>query len=148
MPSATPSHPPAPTVRHDGRMRVSVVIDSQDPQGLAPFWQQALGYLRAGEVPGYVVLAPAKDGAGTGRPTLVLQAVGEPRTGKNRLHLDLHCDDVTAEVARLEALGARPLGKPVTELLESLGIWWQVMVDPQGNEFCLVADPGHPFPAS
>jgi predicted enzyme related to lactoylglutathione lyase len=128
-------------------MRISVVIDSQDPEGLAPFWQEALGYRRAGEVPGYVVLAPPGDDAGPGRPVLVLQQVDEPRSGKNRLHLDLHGHDVPATAARLQALGGQQVGVPVTELLAEAGIWWQVMADPQGNEFCLVADPGHPAPA-
>jgi predicted enzyme related to lactoylglutathione lyase len=127
-------------VRHDVPMHVSVVIDSQDPQGLAPFWQQALHYRRAGELAGYVVLAPPTDDAGPGRPVLVLQRVAEPRAGKNRLHLDLHDDDVPAQITRLQALGARPIGEPVTELLEAAGIWWQVMADPEGNEFCLVAE--------
>jgi predicted enzyme related to lactoylglutathione lyase len=125
-------------------MRVGVVIDSQDPQVLAAFWEQALRYRRAGELAGYVVLAPSADDAGPGRPVLVLQRVDEPRTGKNRLHLDLHSDDVPAEVTRLTALGAQPSGGPVTELLASAGIWWQVMSDPQGNEFCLVAESGQP----
>jgi predicted enzyme related to lactoylglutathione lyase len=127
-------------------MRVSVVIDTQDPEGLAPFWRQALGYRAAGEPGGYGVLAPAADDRSAGRPTLVLQRVAEPRSGKNRLHLDLHVDDVTAETARLTALGATVVGPPVTELLAAAGIWWQVMADPHGNEFCLVADPQHPFP--
>lgn len=129
-------------------MRVSVVIDTLDPEQLAPFWQEALGYRRVGEVPGFVVLAPPPDAVGPGLPVLILQRVGEPRSGKNRLHLDLHCDDVPAAADRLTALGGRRLGGPVTELLGDLGVWWQVMVDPQGNEFCLVADPGHPAPSS
>ena len=48
---------------------------------------------------------------------------------------------------RLEELGGRRLGDPVTELLHQLGIWWQVMADPEGNEFDLVADTGHPAPS-
>ena len=34
----------------------------------------------------------------------------------------------------------------MTAFLDSLGIWWQTMADPEGNEFDVVADPGHPLP--
>lgn len=126
-------------------MRVSVVIDSADPPSLAEFWRAALGYRRAGELPGYVVLAPPAGESAPGRPVVVLQRVDESGSGrvdKNRLHLDLHCDDVPEALDRLESLGARRSGPPVTELLDTVGIWWQVMHDPEGNVFCLVADAG------
>lgn len=42
---------------------------------------------------------------------LWFQRVPEPKTGKNRLHLDLHADDVDAEAGRLVGLGARELGR-------------------------------------
>ena len=45
---------------------------------------------------------------------------------------------IEEQITRLQALGARPLGEPVTELLESAGVWWQVMADPEGNEFCIL----------
>jgi hypothetical protein len=53
---------------------------------------------------------------------------------------------VAALADRLEALGGRRLGGPVTDLLAGYGIWWQVMADPEGNELDLVADAGHPPP--
>ena len=118
-------------------MRVSVVIDSDDPDGLVAFWSAALSYALTATLPGYHVLIPeAGQPAG---PALVLQRVPEPRAGKNRLHLDIHVPDVAAHADRLEALGGRRVGGPVIEMLEAHGIWWQVMADPQGNEFCLVA---------
>lgn len=127
-------------------MRISMVLDSVDPEALVEFWSAALGY-RSVAAPGdYRVLAPPPDDAGRG-PLLVLQRVPGPRQGKNRAHLDLHPGDVPGHVARLEALGGRRLGGPVTELLAEFGIWWQVMADPEGNELCLVADPGHPAPS-
>ncbi|HYY09586.1 MAG TPA: VOC family protein [Kineosporiaceae bacterium] len=122
-------------------MRVSVVLDTTDAAGLAPFWQEALGYRIAGEVGAFVVLVPP-DGAAGGAPVFVLQQVGEERAGKNRVHVDLHPPDAEAHVAALERLGARRLGDGVTELSEELGgTWWQRMADPEGNEFCVVADP-------
>lgn len=61
------------------------------------------------------------------RPRLFFQAVPEPRTGKNRVHLDLHCDDIDAEVQRATDLGARVLARHEG---------WITMADPEGNEFC------------
>jgi hypothetical protein len=55
--------------------------------------------------------------------------LSEGKTVKNRLHLDLRPADQSAEVARLEALGARQV---------SIGqgdVSWVVMADPDGNEF-------------
>lgn len=123
-------------------MRVTIVLDCLEPKALVPFWCAALGYEPAGSLPNYEVLS------GDG-PVLILQEVDEAKVTKNRLHLDLHPrleDGVPALVQRLEELGGRRLGPPVTELLGSLGIWWQTMADPEGNEFDVVADPGHPAP--
>jgi catechol 2,3-dioxygenase-like lactoylglutathione lyase family enzyme len=119
-------------------VRVSVVLDSVDPHAIAGFWQEALGYREAGDLGTFVVLAPERGQAG---PVVILQRVPEERTGKNRSHLDLHPADADAHVARLEQLGARRLGEPVTELEERFGVRWQRMADPQGNEFCVVTDP-------
>ena len=67
----------------------------------------------------------------------------EPKTVKNRVHLDLHAGggpsvpldeqraNVRAAVARLEALGAS-----FVEEREEMGVVWAVMADPEGNEFC------------
>ena len=62
----------------------------------------------------------------------------EPKSAKNRLHLDLDHDgsfDVEAEVQRLEALGATRRSDYITELGGDGG--WVVMADPEGNEFCV-----------
>ncbi|HEY1004516.1 MAG TPA: VOC family protein [Streptosporangiaceae bacterium] len=61
--------------------------------------------------------------------TLIFLKVPEGKTVKNRLHLDLRPADQDAEVARLQALGARQV---------SIGqgdVSWVVMADPDGNEF-------------
>jgi hypothetical protein len=72
-------------------------------------------------------------GTGLGR-RLLFQRVPEPKTAKNRLHLDLHPGEGRRadEVARLRALGARVLD----EVKEPSGSW-VVMADPEGNEFCV-----------
>ena len=128
-------------------MRVSVVIDCLDPDALVGFWAAALNYRPVTSPDGYRVLV-ADEGEPEG-PVLILQRVPEARRGKNRLHLDIHVPlelGVPAMVATLERLDGRSVGAPVTDLLESAGVWWQVMTDPEGNEICVVADPGHPAP--
>ena len=79
-----------------------------------------------------MVLRP--DAPGDTRPHLILQQVPEPRSGKNRMHLDLHAVELQDEMARLAALGARK----VQEAPNCLGTYcWYLMADPEGNEFCL-----------
>jgi hypothetical protein len=78
---------------------------------------------------------PYDEGSGTGLGRrLLFQRVPEPKTGKNRLHLDLHPGEGRreAEVARLRALGASVL----REVREPAG-QWVLMADPEGNEFCV-----------
>lgn len=72
-------------------------------------------------------------GAGLGR-RLLFQRVPEPKTAKNRLHLDLHRGEGRRvdEVARLEGLGAS-----VLRHVEEPAGGWVVMADPEGNEFCV-----------
>ncbi|MFI6365057.1 VOC family protein [Nocardia sp. NPDC050630] len=72
-------------------------------------------------------------GVGQGR-RLLFQDVPEEKSGKNRLHIDVHSEPGTLDalIARLEALGATR----VREIDKGpAGHWW-VMRDPEGNEFC------------
>ncbi len=111
--------------------RLDVALDCTDVDTQADFWAAALGYDRFGSGAQYRSLVAPPGAPG---PKVILQQVPEPRTVKNRMHLDLIVDDVATEVARLEALGARRLDPgPVSEL----GITWVVMADPEGNEFCV-----------
>jgi GNAT superfamily N-acetyltransferase len=112
-------------------------IDSAAPSALAGFWQQALGWRRTHEQDDEVVLEPPEGGAEDGIvPDLLFLRVPEDKAGKNRLHLDLRPDDQQAEVARLEALGARRVDVGQGE------VRWVVLADPEGNEFCVL----HPLP--
>ena len=113
---------------------IGLVLDCSDPDGLAPFWSAALGYTTLGGAGGYVILVDA-EGV---RPKLLLQAVPEAKSSKNRMHLDIETPDVDGEVARLEALGARRLEPRVRN---EHGTSWVIMADPEGNEFC-VCDAG------
>jgi hypothetical protein len=66
------------------------------------------------------------------------------------MHVDVHPPaalGVSGLATKLEELGGTRVGGPVTELLDTAGIWWQVMRDPEGHELCVVADPGHVPPA-
>ncbi|HEX3004741.1 MAG TPA: VOC family protein [Angustibacter sp.] len=116
-------------------MRLTVVIDCHDPEALEPFWAAALGYRPAQGPPGWAALVPPDGETG---PVVLLQAVPEAKSVKNRVHLDVHPDDPAAHVARLEALGARRLGGWVDELADEAGVRWLVLADPEGNELCVV----------
>ena len=111
---------------------IELVLDCRDPDALARFWGAALAYQVVDTSGPYRSLEPI-DGDDPG-PALVLQAVPEPKVGKNRLHLDVYVPDIKAEASRLEDLGARRLSD---EVVDEDGERWLVMADPEGNEFCV-----------
>src|SRR5437762_2654853 len=66
-----------------------LVIDCADPDRLAVFWSQVLGYVELGrEEDGSIEIGPPDAGFGGPQPTLVLSPSSDPRTGKLRLHID------------------------------------------------------------
>jgi hypothetical protein len=120
-------------------MRVTVVVDGHDLDALAQFWCAALGYeLLDTWDESYRNLRPTPAGVASGGPPLLLQRVPEDKAGKNRVHLDLHPDDGPGTVDRLIALGATPVGAANIDYLAAHGTTFQVMADPEGNEFCVV----------
>ncbi|BEL06383.1 VOC family protein [Actinoplanes sichuanensis] len=123
--------------RFGGREDVTlvVVLDVADLDRAATFWAGVLGYDPGPDSPGiYRQVLPA-DGNGI---ELLLQKVTEPHAGKNRMHLDLRVPDLAAELARVQALGARRL---TSEPIEEHGWVWHVLADPDGNEFCVLQPP-------
>lgn len=109
-------------------------IDTTDPAALASFWEAALGWRRTADHEEEVVLEPPAGSAEDGIvPDLLFLRVPEVKTGKNRLHFDLRPDDQTAEVARLEGLGATRV-----DIGQGESATWVVMADPHGNEFCVL----------
>jgi hypothetical protein len=110
-------------------------LDALDHQALADWWCAAIGYRRRDE------LSPAEDGwirpsawpvpiadpSGAG-PLMWIVPVPEPKTVKNRMHLD-----VIGDVQALLTAGAQPVR------LRDDEIEWDVLADPEGNEFCVFA---------
>ncbi len=114
---------------------VDIVIDCADPEALAEFWAEALGYTKLGFLDPYVVLLPPV----REHPPVMLQRVPEPKTAKARIHFDLRVPDIELEAKRLEALGARRI-----DIGQGENPGWITMADPEGNEFCVC--PGVPLP--
>jgi hypothetical protein len=134
-----------------------VVIDSSAPHELADWWAEALGWqietqdealirrmVETGAASeedttqhrgalvwkvGAALLSPDP-----GRPRVLFQLVPEPKTVKNRVHLDIRvgAERREAEVARLIGLGATELWRGAQGPFE-----WATLADPQGNEFCV-----------
>ena len=106
-----------------------VLIDCVDLDAMTAFWCQALDLEHVWTGPSGGHLLVATDGSG-GR--LGLMPSQSEKTAKNRVHFDLRPDDQQAEVQRLEGLGARRIDIGQTD------VTWVVMVDPEGNEFCVL----------
>jgi hypothetical protein len=138
---------------------IQVTFDAVDPDRIARFWAEALGYVLEPPPEGYpsweqfltelampeaerdavrAIVDPAGD-----RPRIYFQQVPEPKSVKNRLHLDLNPGGrrapadrrrsiVDAEVERLVAAGATRLYDQ-----EEYGQYHVTLADPEGNEFCV-----------
>jgi len=112
---------------------LNITFDSADARNLALFWAAVTGWTAAerdataGHIE-YSVTPP-----GDSMPRLYFTTVPEPKTAKNRVHLDLlpPDDDPEAELARLLGLGATVSDR------QPPGAGWLVLADPEGNEFCL-----------
>ena len=112
---------------------VAVAVDCADPLTLAQFWADVLGRQVAEDsTPGHAVLLA--DRMDTGSPLVVFNVVPEPKTVKNRMHLDVISDTFAAETERLLRLGARRLRD-----VERDEICWTTFADIEGDEFDLIA---------
>ncbi|MGZ4123957.1 MAG: VOC family protein [Actinomycetota bacterium] len=111
----------------------TLTIDCVDPRRLAGFWTQALGYeLKAATDADAEIVDPS----GRGWP-LLFQVVSEGKTVKNRLHLDVRPPrSMAEEVERFEAAGAT-----VQRRVDEDDIFWTILEDPEGNEFCVLRGP-------
>ena len=111
---------------------VSLCFDANDPLRLARFWAAALLWEIPAQTGDEVDVVPTD-----GTPfDLSFGGVPEPKTGKNRLHLDLVSESPEQQsgmVDRLIALGARHV-----DIGQSSDDDHVVLADPEGNEFCVV----------
>jgi len=141
-------------------IKLQVVFDAADPPALAAFWGEAIGYVEEAPPDGFdsweawalandlpredwdnYASRVDPDGAG---PRLFFQRVPEPKTAKNRVHLDLDVSGgratpledrrrrVADAVERAVAAGATRVKD-----YDEAGQHWVVLQDPEGNEFCL-----------
>lgn len=137
---------------------VQVTFDCADPRALSLFWNDVLGYELPAPPPGFddwdafaATLPPdqrnrasaSQDPAGVG-PRLFFQQVPEPKSVKNRVHLDVRVGTGLVGEERLAALEAEcarllALGAVRVRLMRADGFNESclVMADPEGNEFCL-----------
>lgn len=108
---------------HKSRLAGFIIdCDTNDLEAAAEFWSRALGYqVQRGKADEQY--APLTGGPDTLH--VEVQKVNHP----SRVHLDIETDDIDAEVARLEALGARRIAR--------VKRWW-VMEAPTGQRFCVV----------
>ena len=109
----------------------TIMVSAVDAERLAGFWAALLGTAVSSRFDQFVWLQPA----GPGAPQLAFQQVDRPTEGRRRLHLDIHGPDPTALRALAESLGAG--------FVEGHNIGdfhWDVMQDPEGNEFCIAGD--------
>ena len=104
----------------------SLAVDCADPPALAAWWSRLLG--------GEVEVDEEGDATLHTPGGLPIDFVWTPdtRTVKNRLHLDLRSTDLAEATRQAEALGATR----ADDIYD--GGRWQVMRDPEGNEFCLL----------
>jgi Glyoxalase-like domain len=141
-------------------VQLQVTFDAADPPALAAFWGETIGYQEEGPLEGFDSweawadandlpreerdnYASRVDPDGVG-PRLFFQRVPEPKTAKNRVHLDLSVSggpgtpmekrrgNVAAAVERAVAAGATRV-----KAYDEAGQHWVVLQDPEGNEFCL-----------
>ncbi|KKD02561.1 VOC family protein [Streptomyces sp. WM6386] len=107
-----------------------VIVDAADAAALGRWWAEALGWVVVNDSAEEFEIRPEQDRL----PGLLFVPVPEGKTIKNRLHLDFRPDDQAAEVARLLALGARHWDGAQGEFP------WVTLVDPEGNEFCVLGE--------
>jgi hypothetical protein len=104
-----------------------IVVDTSDAVGISTWWADVLGAERRDHGNDYSYLQPVP---GAPFQSLVFVPVPEPKTAKNRIHIDV----TTPDVQLLVDAGARLLRAPDAQ------ISWSVLADPDGNEFCAFMD--------
>jgi hypothetical protein len=107
----------------------NITTDCHDPLAVSAFWATALDR-QVDE--GASEFFASIDRSDDSRISLFFIKVPEPRSSKNRMHLDLHADDREAAVERLVSMGATRLDDH-----DEWGARWTTLADIEGNEFCI-----------
>jgi predicted enzyme related to lactoylglutathione lyase len=111
-------------------------MNALDDSALGRFWGEALGWGISSEGPGVTNLEPVDfTYPGPVAVCIDILAVPEPKTVKNRVHIDLATTTAAHQaelVARLRGLGATPADVGQGD------VPWAVLADPEGNEFCVL----------
>jgi len=115
---------------------VHLVLDANDSPRLAQFWAGALGW-KVTEESAYEIYVspPGFDYPSPAALPLFFEPVPEPKTGQNRVHLDLASSSAEHQaelVRRVRDLGATPADVGQGQ------VPWVVLADPEGNEFCVL----------
>lgn len=97
-------------------------VDAGDPARLARWWAEVLHFQILEERPDVVAIAPDQ----ATYPGMLFVRAAASKVGRNRLHLELACDDLDADVERLMDMGARHVQAEPP---------WTLLADPEGNEF-------------
>ncbi len=113
----------------------SVVIDSAHPGALAQWWSDAIGWPVTLIAPDEVVVEPPGNGQSYDVPALVFVPVDDPKTTRNRVHLDLASDSEAHQAELVERL--LRIGAVRADIGQS-DVPWTVLADPDGNEFCVL----------
>ena len=137
---------------------IQITFDAADPERLGAFWRGVLGYVEQPPPTGYQSWDAFLDAVGIPmdqrggmyavvdpdgvRPRLLFQRVPEGKTAKNRIHLDVNVGAGLSERDGRDAVRQRAnelVAAGATELREATenGEYWIVLLDPEGNEFCV-----------
>jgi hypothetical protein len=140
--------------------KVQIVFDCHDPAGLSKFYAEALHYKLQDPPEGYKSWEEALKSSGVPEqewnsasaivdpegkgPRIYFQQMDTPKLGKNRVHLDLNASsglkvpiEQRKEQIRIEVERLLKLGATKQREWEEQGEHWVVMLDPEGNEFCV-----------
>jgi len=110
---------------------LAITIDCADPSALSAFWMKVIG--------GVIEPETLSDEWVGLRDVPVIRHLGfqrvpESKSVKNRVHLDLDVHDLDSAVAQAVSLGATV----ASDVVEEPHGYFQVMRDPEGNEFCFI----------
>lgn len=109
-----------------------ITFDTTDPVPLAQWWADRFGATVEETNDGWFVTV----GGGSLSAGLAFQKIDDPTPGKNRIHLDLVTDDLSAEVASFLAAGATTVAEHSMPTPDG-SFAWTILADPQGNQFCI-----------